>query len=158
MWCGNGELMVEIRMQVETALADATNAYQVRLGFGGNVSGDFTNGIYFEYNYAVSPNWYYCRAASAQRTKTDTGIPVEITKFHIFKILVNSTGTEMKYFIDGALVGTYSAVSEFTPAMLFGVNIGINSSAGTINRDIQLDWISYKWIIVDQYISTKPSI
>jgi hypothetical protein len=157
MYAGNGELMFECRMQVVTALADATDAYTVRLGFGRNSTGEFTHGIYFEYNYAVSPNWYFGRAANASRTEADTSVPVEITAFHVFKIIVNSTGTEVKYYIDEALVGTFSNVTDLTSDVwTFGPFVGINSSAGTVARLIQLDWIKYKWNMVNQYI--QPSI
>ena len=78
-----------------------------RIGFetAQTASGDPTNGIFFRATNLG--NWYAVTRSGGAETATDSGV-AQSTTFHQFKILQNSVGTSVTFYIDGVLKATHT--------------------------------------------------
>jgi hypothetical protein len=142
---GGGIYIIEGDINIAT-LSDGTNTYYLRFGFGDVYNADFVDGAYFEYYSPTSANWYKCTASNSTRTKTDTTIAAAAAAWTRLKIVVNSAGTSVEYFINGISVGVVTTNIPTGTGRETGVFIQIIKTAGTTGRTIDVDWT---WLHVD---------
>jgi len=98
----SGEFYVEACVAIPV-LSDGVNNIVVRAGFGDNAgAGDFTDGVYFEYDLATHGHgrWMLCAANNAVRTKTDTGIAA-ITGFQVIRASLTADSTSLTGMVSG---------------------------------------------------------
>jgi hypothetical protein len=89
-------------------LGNATNQVIYRVGLGNSTAGgDHSDGVYFEYDYDTSANWYMCCANNSARTKTDTGIAAT-TGWVSMMASYDATAGAVSFYLDGVLAGTVS--------------------------------------------------
>ena len=111
-------------------LANAVNDYFLRQGLGDTFgTGDFNNGIYFEYNRSVSVNWILKVAKNGIKTSLDSGIPV-VTGWTDLKWSIEpNTGTVI-FYINGVNAGSISAgfpnlpINACSPVVLMTRTLG----------------------------------
>lgn len=134
------------RSALET-LSDGTDTYKVWIGFGDNTSGsgEPTDGCFFRYTHSVnSGKWEAVTRQAGTETATDTTVTADVTTFHIFQIIVNSTGTSVEFYIDGTLRATNTTnIPGMTGPQLTGYVLKIEKSAGTNARSLYADYVQY---------------
>lgn len=119
------------------------------LGFGNLMTGDPTNGCYFQYDRdGIGVNWQRCSADNGVRTKVDTGVAVVAGAWVRLKVVINAAGTAAEFFIDGVSVG--SNVTNIPT--LWGRNIGpimtMVKSAGLTTKYGLIDWAWLHWDLI----------
>jgi hypothetical protein len=155
-YSGNGKIQIEYKINLPT-LSNATNGYIVRMGLGDQNGGDFIDGAYFEYLQTTSADWYYCRAANSARTKTTTGVPVETTNYHNFKIVISEDGATITYYIDGVQRGQYATVSDLQGvARAYSPYLQIISTLSTAEKIMHIDWFKVRYDMTTR-AGTAPS-
>jgi hypothetical protein len=144
---GAGTYTLEEDIYIGT-LSNGTDTYTIRFGFGDIANGtDFVDGAYFEYSDVGStPNWYRCTASNSTRTKTSTGVAAVAGAWMRLKVVVNSAGTSVEYFINGISVGVVTTNIPTGTGRETGAILSILKSAGTGARNLDVDWI---WLHVD---------
>jgi hypothetical protein len=123
-------------------LADATNAYQIFVGF--NSSYDSTTppttraaGLFYDNNNA---NWQAYTYNSSVGTITNTSVAaVADGSYNTFLTRVNGTGN-VQFFINGVLVATNTTN---IPSVQVCPQIAIQKTAGTSSRNIICDWFRF---------------
>lgn len=79
----------------------------IRVGFGdSDTSADFTNGVYFEFDPSLSPNWLRCTAVGGVRTKTSTGIAAVAFTWVRLKFIVNAGNTSIQFLVNDVSGGS----------------------------------------------------
>ena len=126
------------------ALSDAAQEYDFRAGLGDEGTADFTDGVYFEYDRNVSPNWLICAANNGTRTKTASSIAVS-ANFTRLGIDINTGATSAEFFVNGVSAGTVTTnipTASGRPLAIFATNIV--KSAGTTSRYAYVDYIDIR--------------
>jgi len=143
-----GVLQWRARSAVQ-ALGISTDYPVFRLGVWDNGNSGtpypIIQGMYFEYNLAVSANWLCTIIDSVGTTQVDSGVAVDGGNYHKFKILTNANWTSVGFYIDGTLVQT------LTPNAI-NVNLGIRWLAwkalgGTTQYFLSTDWWGLKYLV-----------
>lgn len=130
------------RQYLSLGLSDGTETYVFRSGFSDNTGGDATDGAYFRYTHSVNGGRYECVTRSnSTETAQDSGVAPSTSSYQILKIVVNSTATSAKFYIDGALVRTITSNIPSGSARAFGFLTGVVKSAGTNGRGFTLDYM-----------------
>lgn len=143
---GSGIYTIEADIYI-TNLSTVTETYALRFGFGDVPNADFVDGAYFEYTDAGStPNWYKCTASNSTRTKTNTTIAATAGIWTRLKVVVNSDGTSVEYFINGTSAGVVTTNIPTGANRNTAPIFTIVKSAGTTDRIFSVDWA---WIHVD---------
>jgi hypothetical protein len=126
-----------------SAVSDGTNTYSITNGFGEQVtSKDQNEGAYFTYTHSVNGGRWQCVTASGgTRTTTDSGVSAS-TSYQQFRIVVNQSGTEVLFYIDGSLVATHTTNIPTANTALVS---NIVKSAGNTSRVQYVDY--YKLIV-----------
>jgi hypothetical protein len=146
---GNGDYYIGGGEEIEFAinlptLADVTNDYVMRAGLCEVATADCDNGVYIEYDRSTSTNWRFATAKGGTRTKTSSSTAVS-TGWHRFKIVVNSAGNSISYYMDGVSLG--SAITTNIPdsnSYYTQQYFGIRKTAGTTNRTVKVDYFQYR--------------
>lgn len=122
-------------------LSTVTERFTKYWGFGDtNLTGDMVDGAYFRYVDNVnSGKWECVTSLNSVRTVADSGVTA-VTTYSIFEVRVNSTGTSVAFYIDGALVATNTTNIPNTLARATGILYKIEKSIGTSGTDIAQDW------------------
>ena len=137
----------DIRMRLYVpVLANVSEDFVIRMGLHDNTgSGDATNGIYFEYNRAISNNWRIATARSGSRTKTTTSVAVQDDDYSTFLISINNSSNNVSYFIDGVEVGNITTnIPDGS-----GPTLKIEKTAGLTSRSCIFDYFSLEAIYND---------
>lgn len=115
--------------------------YIARIGFGDSISGESTDGVYFEYDESTSVNWRMVTANNTTRTKATSTTAVPSNTWVWIKIIINSAGTSAAFYVNGTQL-TNSPIATNLPGAgrMFGSLIQIVKSAGTTNRDLDIDY------------------
>ena len=140
---GGGETILETMVLIET-LATALEDYHYSLGMGNQVSGsikDHTNGVYFHYEQAVSPNWIIKTVSGGVGTSTVTSVAVAALTWTKLKFVVNATNTSVEFFIDGVSVGT---ISTNLPSTLLDQSYKVKKTVGSSQRTFHTDYHFHK--------------
>lgn len=139
---GGGRLVIGFIAQLGQISSSGQNmSPQIGImdGFGGQVNGNPSNGLYFQYIYSVSPNWQCINSNAGTKSTTTTTIAAD-TNWHHFVIDINAAASSVNYWIDNTIVATITAdipTVAISPAILVGMNG--NGTAGTMN----VDWFGY---------------
>jgi hypothetical protein len=139
---GGGAFRLEFVLKTPSALSDATDEYDIRVGLGDAV-GPFTDGVYFEYDRNSSTNWVCGAAKAGSATENAGGSPVAVAAdtWYKFKILVNADASQVLYYINDVLIYTNSASNiPNTVSNLCGFYFSIVKSAGTTSRGFAMDY------------------
>lgn len=141
LYCSNGQLTIEWKIRVPT-LADGTNDFLVFCGAADNTttSGYPTDGVYFTCSSTLS-NWHANTTSGSVSSVSDTGVAVT-TDWVILKIVANSAGTSVEFFIDGTSVATITTNIPNTTSSVFGPAIKIEKIAGASGRSVYFDYMS----------------
>lgn len=135
--------ITEFRQLVRVpTLSDGTNRFIAQFGISdATITGDVSNGVYFEYSDNVnSGNWTCCAALASTRTKINSGIPVVAGAWTEIVFRTHSDGNGADFSVNGVAAGSV------TSNMPTGVNTGIKplhfkKSLGTAARSIQSDYV-----------------
>lgn len=141
---GGGRYVVEAMIKIED-LADGTDDYDIRFGFGDSVNADFTNGVYFEYDRDTRTNWSRCVADNGSRTKTDTSVAVAADAWIKLRIEINAAGTSAEFFINGTSVGTHSSGIPTASGRYAVPVLHIAKEAGTTDRKMYVDYLGFDY-------------
>lgn len=100
----------------------------IRVGFGDSDSAaDFTDGIYFELDPSISPNWFRCTAQGGTRTKTSTGTAAVASTWVRLKFVINAANSSIEFFINdvskGSNVTNIPSGNQFM-TLIYNVSIG----------------------------------
>lgn len=123
------------------SLSTVTEEFIIRAGFSDTLTGDFANGVYFEYNRLISTNWLFCKAVGGVQTRTVSGSAVVANQWYKLKIYGVGTGQAV-YKIDNITVG----VQTDLPTVALSRTHMIIKSAGTTARLSQIDYDSLGYI------------
>lgn len=134
----NGTSYFKASININT-LSTAGERYAFRIGLANGMLGDFTSGVYLEYDESQSANWRIKSANFGTRTTTTSGTAVA-TGWQTVELLVNSGGTSVEFWVDGTSLGTITtnipgAGNGIGPAMI------VQKSAGTTSRYIDVDYL-----------------
>jgi hypothetical protein len=138
----------EFRVMANLAqLSTVVDRFICRMGLSdAAVTGDVTDGVYFEYSDNINGgNWTLCTAAAAVRTKIDSGVPAVAGSYNEFSARGNVGSSEISYYIDDVLVGSVTATIPIAATnMIPGQML---KSAGAITRSLFLDywWYAYSF-------------
>lgn len=124
-----------------TELSTVTQEFVIRAGFSDTASGDFANGIYFEYNRLISTNWLFCKADAGVRTRTDSGSAVIANQWT--KLKIYGVGTSQAVFkINNITVGVHANI----PTVGLGRVYIIQKTAGITAKTMQIDYDSLAYV------------
>jgi len=155
IYIGNGEIIMQCFYNVQT-LSTITERFYEIIGF--MTSGNFanTNTISFIYdeggvgNYgSASANWKCVTRVSPTTTTTITTVPVVAGQWYVLKIVINSLGNSINFFIDNVLVATHTT----NIPTLITPRVAKVKTAGTTNRNSFLDYV-----IIQQIYATPRTI
>lgn len=115
---GKGVFVAEMRVRFN-ALSNGTQNCIARIGYGNTNAAtgaiganDFTNGVYFEYDFSqTTPNHYWrCKTAVSggvgSPTVTTTTKAIVVDTWYTLRIEVNAAANSAKFYVDGVLVAT----------------------------------------------------
>ena len=139
---GGGAWVNEIAVYVED-LSTAGEEYDLRPGFVDTLTGDNTDGAYFEYDRNTSANWSIVTASNGVRTRSDSGVAVAADTWVTLRIEVNAAGTSVAYFIGGTQTSNSPLVATIPTGAgrQFGSGITLVKSAGSTSRAIYADYV-----------------
>jgi hypothetical protein len=147
---GGGVATFEMLINIPT-LSTVTEEYILRLGFGDVVAGtDNVDGVYFEYNRLTSVNWLMKTANNSTRTTTTSATAVAAGAWLKLKAVINDNGTNVDYYVNGALIGSVTTNIPITVARVCAPTLAMVKSAGTTARTMLID---YFWF---QQVFTTP--
>jgi SO2946-like, C-terminal domain len=144
---GGWDVELGIRITYTTEFGVNGNSVVTRAGWGDQGgTADFVDGVYFEYNPAVSANWFRCTSSNSVRTKTDTGVAAT-NNFVAFRFVVNAAATSIEFFIDGTSVGSNTtniptaAGRELAPEIQQQVTVAVANASQLIFVDVDYFWM-----------------
>lgn len=111
--------------------------FAFRFGFGDSNTGDFANGVYFEYDESASANWRLKTANASTRTTNDSGTVVAAGTWYRLYLAISASGTSVAYKIGDTSVGT---ITTNIPTLDISPIAHIIKSAGTTARSSYLDY------------------
>lgn len=135
MILGSGRLQMEFRVQIPV-LSAGLNTYTFRIGLGDQALADFNNGVYLEYNSAVSANWLAKGAAGGSRTPVSTGIVVG-TGWKKFSFVVADDASSADCFVDNVFAAT---LTGNIPTLACGPIIQLMKTLGTTATKVNVDY------------------
>lgn len=144
---GNGEAMIEFAVYLEN-LSDATNEYELYIGFGDGNSGNPVDGAFIRYVRTSSANWGIGASTGGTATVTNSSVPVVATTWLGLRVVVNAAGNSAEFFIgnlgDGSFTSLGSPITTNIPTLVANICtpfVRVNRTAGTATvRNI---WVDY---------------
>lgn len=145
---GQGEFMMETKVTFP-ALSTVSESFMYMFGLhttGNVVSNDV---ISFKYDperifaFGAGPatgNLVTCTSNLNNRTFTDTGIVVNVNQWYWLKIIVNSTASEARFYINNILVATHTTNITLTGKHLTNI---IRKNAGTTPRVVHVRYMYF---------------
>jgi len=144
-----GQWEFRVMLRHSTNVAD----HVVRVGFGDQAAAvdDITNGVYFELDNSVSPNWFAVCAASGVRTKQDTGIANDTTTYKEYRALGNASSTRVDFYVDDVL---RTSITTNIPTNLATAYCAgqVDKGVGAIARSLFVDYyyMGYSFLFADR--------
>lgn len=134
-------------------LSNATDRYTFIFGYVTTTTAlNQTDGMYFLYDEggtstggSASPNWQCVCCRNGARTFLTTSIPVtDQTAASMQKLRIDDdgTGSNVKFYINGALVGTITTNVPNGAAVSLSHQVRISKSTGTNNRVSYVDYMT----------------
>ncbi len=157
---GKGVFVAEMRVRFN-ALSNGTQNCIARIGYGNTNAAtgaigtnDFTNGVYFEYDFSqTTPNHYWrCKTAVSggvgSPTVTPTTTAIVANTWYTLRIEVNAAANLAKFYVDGVLVAT-NTTNIPTGANACGAVaiIGRILGAGVPNIGLLVDYWIHSYIL-----------
>jgi hypothetical protein len=143
MYLGGGTWYYKTRVCIDT-LSTASDEFKLYIGLHnayaqlGNpgVIPTITNGIFFEYDRTVSPNWQACSVKAGVLERVNTGVAVAINTEFVLKMDVSADGNTVVYSINGTVVVTKTTNLPNTSANRIDLNVMVvrTTSTGVIRR------------------------
>jgi hypothetical protein len=120
-------------------LSDATNQFEVRIGFCNVFNAAPADGLYFRAQHGDT-NWEAVNMDDTSNvTIADTGVAID-TNWHAFSI--EHDGTTCRYYIDDVLKAT-QATNRPDNATNLTPGAGIFKAASTTSRSLRVDAINF---------------
>jgi len=125
----------------------------VRVGFGDQATSadDVTNGVYFELDNSVSPNWRAACAANSVRTKHDTGFSNGTAAYREYRAVGNAGSTRVDFYVDdvlGTTITTNIPVNLSTLYCAGQVVKGVSAIARSMFADYY--YMGYSFLFADR--------
>lgn len=138
---GGGQQTLEWLVNIPT-LSTAGEEYDIFVGFIDQTSGAAQiDGAYFKYNRNVSVNWITGTSSNSTATETATSTAVA-TGWSKLKIVVNSGGTSVEYFVNGVSIGTNTTnIPTVGRHTSIGISIQKSASAGVASA-VRADYMN----------------
>jgi len=135
---GQGVTTVEGKIRVPT-LSTVSEEFDIFFGFSDNAAVvNPTNLVAFVYDRNSSVNWRYI-TGNGTNTSNNSTTAVPANTWTRLKVEVNAAGNSVTFYIDGTSIGT---VATTIPTTELYVNYGIYKSAGSTNRNADVDYIA----------------
>lgn len=142
--CADGGLIFFRSSFYIPTLSTALERYVLRIGGGDVVTGDFTDGMYIEYDESSSPNWRGCNANNAVRTKTSPVIIPVAVGWNTVSMEASSNGGAVNFKLNNTIFANNVLNVPKTPARSFGWMFSIIKSVGTTSRSVYVDWVDVR--------------
>jgi hypothetical protein len=131
------------RFEAMVRLSDGTNTYYYWAGFTDRtISSSTVDGCFLRYNHGiVSGQWQgICRSNSSE--SSTSGTTVVANTWYRLTILINPAGTEARFFVNGAQIGS-TVTSNIPTGAGRGTGFGsvLSKTAGTTERVADLDYM-----------------
>ena len=148
-----------MRVRIET-LSDAANIFTASFGLtdlsvipntsnGGTIAaGDPANGVYFSYTHGTnSGKWIAVTRDSSNADIKNSTVTVTPNQWYKLKVVANSTGTQIDYYIDDVLIGSCTDVNKIPRAnplkFVFKIEKG-GGTVGNVARTCSIDYVGWK--------------
>lgn len=131
------ELSFNFRVPI---LSTVGEEFALRLGFGDSFTGDFTDGVYVEYDRLTygNDNLRIRTANNGARTTVDTGVALVANTWEEWKIIFNSG--QANFYRNDVLVATSIATNIPGTGRFFTPIMAVVKSAGTTSRNVDTDY------------------
>lgn len=138
---GRGRTIIEWKVRLPN-LSDPTDTYSAYVGLYDHQTTP-VDGAWFEYTHGVNSGNWQCKVANNSSTTTTANTSVAATtSWTTFTIDANAGATEVKFYIDGTLVGTETGANIPPNTRTSNVSYGIAKTGGTTNiRYIYADYV-----------------
>lgn len=138
---GRGRTIIEWKVRLPN-LSDPTDTYSAYVGLYDHQTTP-VDGAWFEYTHGVNSGNWQCKVANNSSTTTTANTSVAATtSWTTFTIDANAGATEVKFYIDGTLVGTETGANIPPNTRTSNVSYGIAKTGGTTNiRYIYADYL-----------------
>lgn len=126
-------------------VAGQTSWFRWGIGDGttaGASDAPFLNGIYFEIDEALSPNYRCCCSSGGVTTSVTTSVVVPHFTLTKFMIKINAGASSIEYYINGVLVATIT--TNIPRTTMLGYQVYGHKNNGTSARSIYIDYIHIK--------------
>jgi hypothetical protein len=140
-----GLIVAEATVQYPV-LSDGVNTYISRLLLGDSlVAADHTDGIYFEYNQAVSGNFWTCKtAAGGVRTTVVTATAIAAgTWYRLRALIIPGAPSQALFYVDDVLVATITTNIP-TGGQRYAPNLRITKTLGATSRSLLVDYFQMR--------------
>jgi hypothetical protein len=136
---GGGELLWEVLAKIDT-LCDATDDCVMRCGLLDDMTATPNDGVYFEYDRAITTSWRVVTANAGTRTAQTTSPAQTVAAGSWFRLeaLVNAGNTSVTFYYNGTAVGTITTNLMANPS---GFGCTINKRAGTTAKYMYVDYL-----------------
>jgi len=125
-----------------TNLSTATERFYLEAGFMDSLAGATTYSAYFSYTDNVNSGQWQCITNDGTgSTTTSTTVAPTASTFQRFDISVNAAASEVKFYIDGTLVGTHTTTIPTGSTNRTGVVVQQRKTAGTTARTSRMDYL-----------------
>mgnify|MGYP002777140876 CR=1 FL=1 len=127
------------------ALSTGAERFLVTFGFIDNTgAGDHSDGVYFRYSDNLNGGQWQCVARQAGvEAVVNTSVAAN-TIYNIFKIEINTTGTQADFYINDVLVASLTSNLPTTQGQFTGIGAKIEKSIGTTQRNLSIDYYTQK--------------
>jgi hypothetical protein len=147
MLLGGAAIVQEWLVRVPT-LSDGTNTYVLRIGLGDSTTGTaHTDGVFFEYSSAVSPNWQIRTRANNADTTTASSTSVTAGAWVKLRLEINAPGTSVTFYVNGSAIGTHSANIPLGAGRQLGPIASIIKTVGTTARLAHIDYYYQRMVL-----------
>ena len=122
-------------------VSDGTNTFTVVIGFTDTFTGGAaTDGAYFRYTHSVNSGRLECVTRSnSSETATDSGVTVAANTWVSYRIIVNTAGNQVLFYLNGSLVQTHTTNIPTGSARRTGYGHNIIKTLGTTARTLDTD-------------------
>lgn len=159
IFLGTGTTRLLMALTTPSSLSDATDTYQIYVGYGKTDNAENTDGAYFTYTHSLSSgNWVGKTASNSSYTTASGGSSVAVTAASVWWLLIEANSTTANFYVaadsggstpgvPGAFTSIGSSTSNLptsaSSARGFGVCATIVKTAGTNSRQINWGRIVY---------------
>ncbi len=137
---GTGQFVIETRAQFPT-LAALGNDYSAQFGLHDAAARDAVDGVYFQYDRNTYGSDILRCVTSSNSTRTVVVSTFTVnTSWHTYKIVVNSSGTQADFYVDGSIVCVNTTNIPTAASRATSPRIQIVKNSGTTARELRADY------------------